>query len=138
VGDDVTQRADVRPVAAHRVGALRDLGGARALQQHRVGEPLDLLDGHPGRGGHLLHGRSGADAGLDLSWSQLALQLDRDLPEPAQVPSGGGAQLLVGRNGEALATAGVLQDDIAALGDPDDPQRAHPRPPTVHWLSPSG
>ena len=85
----------------------------------------------------LVHGRSGADAGLDLSWAQLALQLDRDLAEPGEVPPGGGAQLLVGGHGEPLLAGGILEHDgelPAALGDPDDPQRPHPRPPALFTL----
>ena len=129
VRDDVAEHPGVRAVGAHRVRPLGDLGGAGPLQQHRVGEPLDLLRRHPGRRSHLLHGRSGADAGLDLSWTQLALQLDCDLSEPGQVSPGGSAQLLVGRDRETLATSGILEDDRAVLVDPDDPQRSHRRPP---------
>ena len=39
-------------------------------------------------------------------------------------------ELLVGGHGEALAPSRVLEDDVAALGDPDDPQRPHPHLPT--------
>ena len=111
VRDDVAEHSGVGAVGAHRVRPLGHLGGPGPLQQHRVGEALDLLRGHAGRRGHLLHGRSGADAGLDLTWTQLALQLDRDLSEPGQVSPGGSTQLLVGRDRVALAATGILEDD---------------------------
>ncbi len=46
VRDDVGQHPAVGPVRAHRVRPLGDLGRARPLQQHRVGEPFDLLGRH--------------------------------------------------------------------------------------------
>ena len=137
VRDDVGQHAGVRPVRPHRVRALGDLGRARPLQQHRVREPFDLLAGHARGRCDLVHGRSGTDTGLDLTWAQLALQLDRDLPEPGEVSPGGGAQLLVGGHREPFLAGGILEHDgklPAALGDPDDPQRPHPRPPALFTL----
>ena len=136
MGDDVAEGAGVGALGPYGVGVLGELGGARALQEHRVGEPFDLLLRHSCGGGHLLHGRSGADTSLDLTWSQLTLQLDRDLSEPGQVAPGGSAQPLVGGHGEALASIRIFEDDLAALVDPDDPQRPHRRPPRSD--SPSG
>ncbi len=37
------------------------LGGAGALQKHRMGEPLNPCDIHSGSRGDLLNGRTGAD-----------------------------------------------------------------------------
>src|SRR5690606_8304594 len=131
VRDDLAEGAGVGAVGAHRVRALGDFGGAGAFQQNGVGEPLDLLQRYAGSSGDLLHGRPGTNAGLDLTWTQLALQLDRDLSEPGEIPPRGGTQLLVGRHGETLVSDRVLEDDgelTATLGDPDDPQRPHQRP----------
>src|SRR6185312_16437923 len=128
VRDDVAEHAGVGALGADRVRPLGDLGGARALEQHRVGEALDLLRRDPGHRGHLLHGRSGADAGLDLSWAQLALHLYRDLSETGEVTPRGRTQLLVGRDRVALAPVRVLEHDgelPVLLEDPDDPQRPH-------------
>ncbi len=46
--DDLAQGLQVGTVLAHRVGALGQVGGAGALEQHRVGEPLDLVGGEAG------------------------------------------------------------------------------------------
>ena len=134
VRDDVTQHAVVRPVGAHRVGPLGDLGRARPLQQHGIGEPLDLLSGYARGRSDLVHGRSGTNAGLDLTWAQLALQIDRDLAEPGEIPAGSRAQLLIRRHGEPLLADGILEHDgepPAVLADPDNPQRPHARPPAL-------
>ena len=134
VCDDVAQHAVVRPVGAHGVGPLGDFGRARPLQQHGIGEPLDLLCGHTGGRCDLVHGRSGTNAGLDLTWAQLALQLDRDLAEPGEIPAGSRAQLLIRGHGEPLLAHGILEHDgefPAALADPDNPQRPHARPPAL-------
>jgi hypothetical protein len=128
VRDDLGERAVVRAVRAHRMGALGVVRCPEALGQHRVGKALDLLLRHTCCRGHLLHGRSGADPGLDLSWSQLALQLDRDLAEPGQVAPRGSAQPFVGRHRVALEPNRVLEDDLTVLGEPDDPQRPHGSP----------
>jgi hypothetical protein len=78
------------------------------------------------RGGHLLHGSAGPDARLNLTWSQLALQLHRHLSESLDVAARRGPQPLIGRNGETLAPVRVFEDDHAILSVPHDPQRAHP------------
>ena len=63
------------------------LGGARAFQQYRVGEPLNPLDVHPGGGRHLLDGCAGADAGLNFLGTQHAgdLNVDMGLTQPGSV-----------------------------------------------------
>jgi hypothetical protein len=95
VRHDLAQGLHVGPVLAHRVRPLRQLRGAGTLEQHRVGEPLDAVLRQPGRGRDLLDGLSRADAGLDLTRTHLALQLDGDLAESGDVSPGGRAQPLV-------------------------------------------
>ena len=95
----------------------------------------DIRLGPPADGGQRAIGAGVVPAGPP------AWQVMRDLREarqqPRQVTASGRAQLLVGGHGEALAPSRVLEDDVAALGDPDDPQRPHPHLPTTRH-SPSG
>ena len=53
----------------------RQFGGALTLQQHRVGEPLDLGDVHPGARRDLLDGGAGPDAGLNILGTQHGFDL---------------------------------------------------------------
>ena len=80
--DDVTVSSSVStagPSARNGMCGRCQLGGARAFQQHRVGEPLDALDIHPGGRRHLLDGCAGADAGLNFLGTQHAGDLDVDM-----------------------------------------------------------
>src|SRR5690606_25582067 len=81
----VTERLHVRPVLAHRVGLLGELGDPGPLQQDRVGEALDSLLRHARGGGDLRDRLTGADAGLNFAWAHLALQTDLDLTEPTEL-----------------------------------------------------
>ena len=69
-------RGAVRP---DRVTLLRHLRGPGPLEQHRVGETLDLRHRNAGFLGDLLHGRAAADPGLDLAGAELAVGLDLEL-----------------------------------------------------------
>ena len=66
--DGLQQRQHRGSVGEHRVRRGRELGGAGALQQHRVGEPLDPGGVDAGRARDLLDGCARADPGLESPW----------------------------------------------------------------------
>jgi hypothetical protein len=120
----------VRPVLTDRMRALSQIRGTGSLKQHRVGEPVDFVRGQPGSCRDLFDGLSRTDAGLDLTWAHLALQLDFDLAESGGIATGGRTQSLVRRQLETLATDRVLADDgRTVLAESHHPERAHRKPP---------
>ena len=104
------------------------LGRACALQQDRVGEPLDAFDGDPGGRGDLFDGRARPDLGLNLLGTQHAWNLGVGLgfTGGGLLATHSGTQSIVGPQEELLAGAVGLADDSFAIDvEPDDFEFPH-------------
>ncbi len=93
------------------------LGGSRALQQHRVGKPFHPCDVHPVGLRKLLNRRTRPDAGLNLLGTQHVgdLDLDMSLSHPGPVAAQRGTQPVVDADLELVGGVVTLADDVFAV-----------------------
>ena len=99
------------------MGGGCQLGGTGTLQQHRVGEPLNPCDIHPGRLGKLLDRRTRPDAGLNLLGAQHVGDLDVDmgLIHPGPVAAHRRTQSVVDADLVLVCGVVTLADDVFAV-----------------------
>ena len=100
------------------MGSRCQLGGAIALQQHRMGEPADTRDIGARRRSHLLDGGAGPDLGLNFLGTQHVGDLDVEvrLLRRCWVAPQKFAQSIVGRQLELFCGVATLADDVFAVG----------------------